>query len=152
MPPLALLICDYQTPLRARTPEKEWFDSSCLLARELLLSARALGPEQAWVVHVICAAEPILPRPRVSAFHDTPLNAQLRSLNVTRLLLCGVATSGVVLATFRSAVDADYDVMVVPDACADRDRVLHDALVDRFFARGMGRVLSVQEAKLEMAK
>ncbi|KZT55451.1 Isochorismatase hydrolase [Calocera cornea HHB12733] len=94
--------------------------------------------------------EQILSRPRVSPFHYTDLNAQLRALGATKLVLCGVATSGIVLATFRSGVDADYDVVVVGEACADVDRVLHDSLVNQCFAR-LGRVVTVEKARQELS-
>ncbi|KZO97074.1 Isochorismatase hydrolase [Calocera viscosa TUFC12733] len=95
--------------------------------------------------------EQILTRTRASVFHDTPLHSQLRSLAIRQLFLCGVATSGVVLASFRSAIDADYEVAVVGEACADVSREMHQALFGYFAAKGWGgRVVSVQEAMREL--
>ncbi|KZT55450.1 Isochorismatase hydrolase [Calocera cornea HHB12733] len=92
--------------------------------------------------------EQILARPRASIFHDTPLNAQLRALGATKLIFCGVATSGVVLSSARSAVDADYEVFVVGEACADISRSLHDELVKWWEGPWEGaKLMSVEEAK-----
>jgi len=39
----------------------------------------------------------------------------------------------VVLSTFLSAVDMDFDVTVLSDGCVDRDGELHELLVTRLF-------------------
>jgi len=41
---------------------------------------------------------------------------------VTRLVLTGIATSGVVLSTLREAADRDYELTVLADGCADADQ------------------------------
>lgn len=56
----------------------------------------------------------------------------------------GVATSGVVLATFQAAVDADYELFVIKDCCADSDAELHRVLLDNHFPRYAG-VLDADE-------
>jgi len=188
MPPIALLVMDFQTAIRGFAPNPAEFDAAAQEAASLLAVARSLGPEKVLVVHVIgggaqrtneelysvntdskisrmfksleaegvdlgivdtckpLPSEPVLSRPRVSPFHDSPLPSLLRQHNITDLLLTGVSTSGVVLATFRSAVDADYNVSVVREACMDRDGALHEALMGGFFGR-MGSVVRVEEAR-----
>ncbi|HYA17546.1 MAG TPA: isochorismatase family protein, partial [Bryobacteraceae bacterium] len=54
---------------------------------------------------------------------------------VESLVLFGIATSGVVLSTLVDAVDADYNVTVISDLCADLDAELHTALLTRYFSR-----------------
>ena len=46
-----------------------------------------------------------------------------------------IATSGVVLSTVRHGADADYRLVVVKDACADRDEEVHRVLTEKVFPR-----------------
>jgi nicotinamidase-related amidase len=70
---------------------------------------------------------------RVGAFSTTDLDQQLRARGITSLLLAGLSTSGVVLTTVREAMDRDYRIIVLRDACADRDADIHGFLVDTLF-------------------
>jgi nicotinamidase-related amidase len=72
---------------------------------------------------------------RVGAFTTTDLDAQLRARGVDTLVLAGISTSGVVLSTVREAMDRDYRIIVLRDACADPDPEVHAFLVDRIFPR-----------------
>ena len=86
--------------------------------------------------------EPVVVKRRVSAFSYTDLQALLSAMEVDTLVLCGLATSGVVLSTVRQAVDADYRIEVLSDACADGDAEVHKVLMDKVFA-SQGTVLTV---------
>jgi nicotinamidase-related amidase len=86
--------------------------------------------------------EIVVVKNRVSAFAGNNLRQILAARDVTHLVLAGIATSGVVLSTALQAVDLDYAVTVLSDACADRDPDLHDTLVDAVFAR-RGEVITV---------
>ena len=46
-----------------------------------------------------------------------------------------LATSCVVLSTVRHAADTDYRLVVVEDACADRDDEVHRVLTGKVFPR-----------------
>ncbi len=70
---------------------------------------------------------------RVGAFSTTDLEQQLRARAVTTLILAGISTSGVVLSTVREAMDLDYQIIVLRDACADRDQDTHGFLVTKLF-------------------
>jgi nicotinamidase-related amidase len=72
---------------------------------------------------------------RVSAFAGTDLEMILRAKAIDTLVLCGIATSGVVLSTARHAADADYRLVVVADCCADRDDEVHRVLTEKVFVR-----------------
>jgi nicotinamidase-related amidase len=72
---------------------------------------------------------------RISAFAGTDLEMILRAKGIDTLVLCGLATSGVVLSTVRHAGDADYRIVVVRDGCGDRDDEVHRVLMDKVFAR-----------------
>ncbi len=72
---------------------------------------------------------------RVGAFSTTDLGNQLRSRGVDTLVLAGISTSGVVLSTVREAMDRDYRIVVLGDACADRDPATHTFLTGTLFPR-----------------
>ena len=83
----------------------------------------------------------VVTKHRVNAFWATDLDQILRASQITSLVLCGVATSGVVLSTIRSAADQDYQLTVLADCCADRDAEVHEVLTTKVF-RGQARVRS----------
>jgi nicotinamidase-related amidase len=70
---------------------------------------------------------------RFSAFTGSDLHVVLRANNVNHLILFGVSTSGVVLSTVREAADADYELTVIRDLCADGDGAVHEMLCDKVF-------------------
>jgi nicotinamidase-related amidase len=94
----------------------------------------ALGPEPKDIV---------VTKHRVSAFTGTDLDMILRAQEINTLVLFGIATSGVVLSTLLQAFDADYQLVVIGDCCADRDAELHELLVKRFFPQ-RGEVLTAE--------
>jgi nicotinamidase-related amidase len=92
----------------------------------------------ATAIHVALAPrtdEAVVTKHRVGAFSDTELETILRARNVDTLLLCGVATSGVVLSTLRVAADRDYRCIVVADCCTDGDAEVHAVLTGKVFPR-----------------
>jgi nicotinamidase-related amidase len=70
---------------------------------------------------------------RVGAFSTTDLDQQLRAHRINTLVLAGLSTSGVVLSTVREAMDRDYRIVVLRDACADRDPDTHRFLTEKLF-------------------
>lgn len=75
----------------------------------------------------------VVTKSRVNAFAGTDLDLLLRANNIEALIMFGIATSGVVLSTLLAAFDADYEIYVIKDCCADRDPELHQVLVEKFF-------------------
>jgi nicotinamidase-related amidase len=75
----------------------------------------------------------IVTKRRVGAFSTTDLETILRARNINTLVLLGIATSGVVLSTTRWAADLDYQLVIVSDACADRDPEVHRVLTEKVF-------------------
>jgi nicotinamidase-related amidase len=88
--------------------------------------------------------EPIVTKKRVSAFVGSDLDVLLRSAGATHLVLAGIATSGVVLSTLRTAADLDYELTVLSDACADGDPEVHGVLMQKVFPQ-QARVLEVDD-------
>ncbi len=86
--------------------------------------------------------EPIVTKLRVSAFTGSDLEVILRSNGIDKLVLCGIATSGVVLSTLREAADKDYALTVLSDACIDADPEVHRVLVEKVFPQ-QAEVLTV---------
>jgi len=86
----------------------------------------ALGPEPGDIV---------VTKHRVSAFTGTDLGMILGAKQIETVVMFGIATSGVVLSTLLEAGDADYNVVVIGDCCADMDAELHEALLNRLFPR-----------------
>ncbi len=77
----------------------------------------------------------IVTKHRVDAFFGTDLAMILQARDVHTLVLFGIATSGVVLSTLLQASDADYQIVVIADCCADLDIQLHEVLLERLFPR-----------------
>ena len=81
------------------------------------------------------AGEVVVTKRRVGAFSTTDMETVLRSMGVTNLVLAGISTSGVVLSTVRWAADADYEIVVLEDCCADPDPEVHRVLTEKIFPR-----------------
>ncbi|WP_443947379.1 cysteine hydrolase family protein [Pedobacter sp. AW1-32] len=75
----------------------------------------------------------VIHKKRISAFSGSDLEVVLRAFEVKELIFAGIATSGVILSTFREAIDKDYAVTVLSDCCADQDAEVHDFLMNRIF-------------------
>jgi nicotinamidase-related amidase len=75
----------------------------------------------------------VVTKRRVGAFSTTDLETILRSRNISKLVLFGISTSGVVLSTVRWAADMDYSLAIVSDVCADRDPEVNRVLMDKVF-------------------
>jgi nicotinamidase-related amidase len=81
------------------------------------------------------AGEVVATKRRVSAFAGSDLDTILRAGEISHLVLCGIATSGVVLSTLRAAADLDFELTVLHDACADGDPEVHRVLTEKVFPR-----------------
>ena len=58
-------------------------------------------------------------RPRWGAFHNTPLEAELRSRGITTVVICGFSFSTGTRATVYEASARDFRIVVVPDAISN---------------------------------
>jgi nicotinamidase-related amidase len=79
----------------------------------------------------------------LGAFTNTDLEARLKALGVTQVVIIGVATSIGVESTARTAYEIGFNVTVAIDSVTDMSREAHDNSVDRIFPRlgeiGMAR-------------
>lgn len=80
-------------------------------------------------------SELVVTKRRVSAFSGSDLEVVLRAGDINHLVLCGLATSGVVLSTVREAADKDYRLTVLADLCADVDAEVHSLLIGKVFPK-----------------
>ncbi len=78
------------------------------------------------------------------AFASTDLEAQLRALGVTQVVIAGVATGTGVEATARQAYEQGFNVTLAIDAMADTRSEAHDYSITRVFPR-LGETGSTQE-------
>lgn len=86
----------------------------------------------------------VVTKKRISAFAGSDLEVLLRANDIRHLVLCGIATSGVVLSTIREAGDKDYTMTVLSDLCADTDPEVHRVLLEKVFPR-QARILTTAE-------
>jgi nicotinamidase-related amidase len=100
--------------------------------------ADGLTDDEGTAIHDAVAPLPgdvVVTKRRVSAFAGSDLDTVLRAGEITNLVLCGIATSGVVLSTVRAAADLDFELSVLHDACADGDPEVHRVLTEKVFPR-----------------
>lgn len=86
----------------------------------------------------------VVTKHRISGFSGSDLDMLLRANKIEHLILSGVATSGVVLSTYTEALDKDYGITVITDACMDRDEEVHQVLTTKIFAN-RAQVKTTQE-------
>jgi nicotinamidase-related amidase len=94
--------------------------------------------------------EVVVTKRRVSAFSGSDLDSVLRALDITSLVLTGIATSGVVLSTIRQAADLDYRLTAISDGSVDADPAVHAILTEKVFPR-QATVMTAQEWAKEVA-
>jgi nicotinamidase-related amidase len=86
----------------------------------------------------------VVRKKRVGAFSTTDLHEQLQARGIDTLVLAGISTGGCVHSTVLDAFDRDYRIIVVKDACADRELEVHNFLFDHVFNK-RGTVVEVRE-------
>jgi nicotinamidase-related amidase len=101
---------------------------------------------QAWEIRAEIApkaGEPVIRKRACDAFFETPLDAELAALHVTRIVVAGCMTQYCVDTSVRRAVSMGYDVVLAADghATADAGGLLceqivahHNSLLDGFDA------------------
>ncbi|RLU81333.1 isochorismatase [Streptomyces griseocarneus] len=77
----------------------------------------------------------VVTKKRASAFSGSDLDVVLRARGIDSLVLTGIATGGVVLSTLCQAVDLDFGLTVLADACLDTDPAVHRVLTENVFPR-----------------
>lgn len=70
-----------------------------------------------------------------NAFYDTDLELRLKELDVTNIVLCGIATSIGVEGTARAAYERGFNVSFVEDAMTDMVLSAHENSLGTIFPR-----------------
>jgi len=102
------------------------------------IKQRQAAPMTTAEIHPAIAPQPtdiVVTKRRVSAFSRSDLEVVLRAQGISHLVLCGIATSGVVLSTLREAADKDYQLTVLSDCCLDADEEVQRVLLSKVFPR-----------------
>jgi len=84
-----------------------------------------------------------------SAFFDTSLRQILINLGVDSVVVCGFSTSGCVRATAVDALQCNFRLLIVADACGDRDPEAHTANL-RDLALKYGEVSGIDAALAQL--
>jgi nicotinamidase-related amidase len=79
---------------------------------------------------------------RVSPFYGTTLEIILNTLNIERIVVFGVSTSGAVLSVVKDGHDRDYEMVVISDACGSIDKIQHEAVINQ-----MNRIAHIIKAE-----
>lgn len=90
------------------------------------------------------AGELVLNKVSRSAFTSTGIDQILRNMGITGLIFTGVATNACVGATAEDAGDRGYRCVVVEDATASTDPILHESALLNF-ASLYGKVMASEE-------
>jgi nicotinamidase-related amidase len=88
-------------------------------------------------------------KPMHSAFYQTPLDVLLRRLNVTSLVLAGLATNSCILCTAHDAKMRDYSVTVLSDGCAARTLKEHNEAIAHIRDMVDARIESAQSLRFD---
>jgi nicotinamidase-related amidase len=115
----------------ARRPEFTSPRNKFLATRNQPTASPEVAAQRVRIVDAVAPVgdEPVVGKPRMSAFYGSELQSLLIGRDIDTVALMGVATNFVVESTARSAVDLDYRVIVLADCCtsatpADHERAL----------------------------
>jgi nicotinamidase-related amidase len=163
----AVVIMDFQNRIvNGVSPDP---DGVVRRAAQVLATAREAGIPVLYVVHrggAFAEASPdveihpgvapapgerVITKTKAGSFSTTGLDVLLRELGKDTLVVMGVATSGCVLSTVRWGADINYRLVVVADACDDRDPEVHRVLTEKIFPR-QATVLTADEFAGRLAR
>ncbi|KAH7348670.1 putative Peroxyureidoacrylate/ureidoacrylate amidohydrolase RutB [Rhexocercosporidium sp. MPI-PUGE-AT-0058] len=81
-------------------------------------------------------SENVIDKPGRSAFQHTDFGLLLKIKGIRNLVLCGVTTDVCVSSTMREANDNGFDCLIVEDATAASEQMLHDGAIGSVKAEG----------------
>lgn len=164
----ALLVMDVQSGVIDRISDKDAYlaraktavdhaHANGIRVIQIVVAFRPGAPEASGFFRafapMLVGAKPVMPlaendivveKKRISAFAGSDLEVILRANDIRHLVLCGIATSGVVLSTTREAGDKDYQLTILSDLCADMDDEVHRVLLEKVLSR-QAKVITVAE-------
>lgn len=87
-------------------------------------------------------------KPMNSAFYQSPLEALLRHLGATSVILAGIATNSCIVYTAHDAHMRDIDVIVATDCCAARSRKEHCQALEHIETMASARLTTADKLRL----
>lgn len=115
-------------------PEVTTGESPFLRAKQNNLFVKG-SPSAEFHSAIIQPGDLVIYKQRISAFSENHLNLTLRARGIENLVLFGISTSGIVLATVTRAFDLDFKLTIIHDACFDGDAEVHRVLVEKVFPK-----------------
>jgi nicotinamidase-related amidase len=86
----------------------------------------------------------IIDRTTMNTWEDRRIVDRVNEIGKSRIVLCGLWTSVCVVDPALSAIDQDFDVYVIADACGDITTEAHDRAMDRMVQAGVRPMTSLQ--------
>lgn len=140
-----------RTPILVRTVHDD-ASTSPLWAAKYDDRPRTCRPDTEGVTFVpdldVKSSDVVVTKHRYSAFHETDLDTYLRSADIDRILVGGVATNVCVESTVRAAFDRDYGVTLLEDCTGSTEPDLYEASVENVDAH-LGDVVESDQVDLE---
>jgi len=106
-------------------------DDEATVFRARVPALNLLTPDSEWVQFderlPIASTDLQLEKRHASSFHGTDLDDWLKARNVDSVVVTGLTTSGCVRATAVDGLQNNYKVLVLREACGDRDPEAHAA-------------------------
>jgi nicotinamidase-related amidase len=115
-------------------PEVADFDTPFLKAKQNNLFVKG-SPSAEFHSAIAQPNDLIIYKQRIGAFSENHLNLTLRARGIENLVLFGISTSGIVLATVTRAFDLDFKITIIHDACLDADAEVHRVLTEKIFPK-----------------
>jgi nicotinamidase-related amidase len=115
-------------------PEVADLDTPFLKAKQNNLFVKG-SPSAEFHGELVHPGDLIIYKQRIGAFSENHLNLTLRAHGIENLVLFGISTSGVVLATVARAFDLDFRLTIIHDACFDADAEVHRMLMEKIFPK-----------------
>jgi nicotinamidase-related amidase len=115
-------------------PEISDLESPFLKAKQNNLFVKG-SPSAEFHRAIIQPGDLVIYKQRIGAFSENHLNLTLRARGIEDLVLFGIATSGIVLATVTRAFDLDFRLTIIHDACFDADAEVHRVLTTKIFTK-----------------
>jgi nicotinamidase-related amidase len=124
----------------------DFSDAPLHLRRWLIATKNRAGMPEHEIVRELAprAGEPVLNKTTMGAFGSTGIDALLRSLGISELVVTGVSTNNCVGMTAMEASDRQYGVVLVDDATGTCSDAMQQATLSTW-RRLWGRVMSTDE-------
>ena len=91
-------------------------------------------------------------KPMHSAFYQTPLDALLRSLDTTSIILCGLATNSCIVCSAHDAKMRELTITVASDCCAARSLREHKQALEHIGNMTGAAVLPSRSIRMDRLK